>query len=47
MKYTSTIYEEAKVATKQIDYLNIIQQLPTTRLKNMRLKIRMVSNLKT
>ena len=34
MKYTSTVYEEAKVANKQVDYLNIIQQLPTTRLKN-------------
>src|SRR5687768_18290004 len=29
MKYTSTVYNEAKVANKQIDYLNIIQQLPT------------------
>ena len=34
MKYTSTVYNEAKVANKQIDYLNIIQQLPTTRIKN-------------
>ncbi|HET6542190.1 MAG TPA: VCBS repeat-containing protein [Chryseolinea sp.] len=33
MKYTSTVYEEAKVANKQVDYLNIIQQLPATRLK--------------
>lgn len=34
MKYTSTVYQDAKVANKQVDYLNIIQQLPVTRLKN-------------
>ena len=34
MKYTSTVYNDAKVANKQVDYLNIIQQLPTTRLNN-------------
>jgi hypothetical protein len=34
MKYTSTVYEEAKVANKSVDYLNLIQQLPVTRLSN-------------
>jgi enediyne biosynthesis protein E4 len=34
MKYTSTVYQDAKVSNKQVDYLNIIQQLPVTRLKN-------------
>ena len=38
MKYTSTVYNEAKVANKQVDYLNIIQQLPTTRLKKYAFK---------
>ncbi|HEX6224576.1 MAG TPA: FG-GAP-like repeat-containing protein, partial [Chryseolinea sp.] len=38
MKYTSTVYNEAKVANKQVDYLNIIQQLPTTRIKNYMFK---------
>lgn len=34
MKYTSTVYQEAKVANKPVDYLKLIQQLPTTRLSN-------------
>lgn len=34
MKYTSTVYQEAKVANRPVDYLNIIQQLPETRLAN-------------
>ncbi|MBA4056501.1 MAG: type IV secretion protein Rhs, partial [Marivirga sp.] len=34
MKYTSSVYNEAKVAHKPVDYLNLIQQLPTTRLGN-------------
>ncbi|WP_276374130.1 VCBS repeat-containing protein [Chryseolinea sp. H1M3-3] len=34
MKYTSTVYNEAKVANKTVDYLNLIQQLPVTRLNN-------------
>ena len=34
MKYTSTVYNEAKVANKQVDYLNLVQQLPVTRLSN-------------
>jgi hypothetical protein len=34
MKYTSTVYQEAKVANKPVDYLNIIQQLPETRVTN-------------
>jgi hypothetical protein len=38
MKYTSTVYEEAKVANKQVDYLNVIQRLPTTRLKKYAFK---------
>lgn len=32
MKYTSTVYQDAKNANKQVDYLSIIQQLPQTRL---------------
>ncbi len=38
MKYTSTVYNEAKVANKPVDYLNLIQQLPTTRLSNYTFK---------
>ena len=34
MKYTSTVYNEAKVANQQVDYLNLIQKLPVTRLNN-------------
>ena len=34
MKYTSTIYSEAKGANKPVDYLKLIQQLPQTRLSN-------------
>ncbi len=34
MKYTSTLYQNAKVANKQVDYLNLIQTLPQTRLAN-------------
>lgn len=34
MKYTSTVYTEAKTANRQVDYLSIIQQLPVTRLTN-------------
>lgn len=34
MKYTSTVYQEAKVANKPVDYLNIIQQLEETKLRN-------------
>ncbi len=34
MKYTSTVYNDAKVANKPVDYLTLIQQLPTTRLSN-------------
>jgi enediyne biosynthesis protein E4 len=34
MKYTSTVYHQAKVANQLVDYLNIIQQLPVTRLAN-------------
>lgn len=32
MKYTTTIYDEARVANKQVDYLKVIQSLPQTRL---------------
>jgi hypothetical protein len=38
MKYTSTVYNEAKAANKPVDYLNLIQQLPTTRLSNYAFK---------
>ncbi|HKZ36438.1 MAG TPA: VCBS repeat-containing protein, partial [Chryseolinea sp.] len=38
MKYTSTVYNEAKVANKPVDYLNLVQQLPTTRLSNYAFK---------
>ena len=34
MKYTSSVYQEAKGANKQVDYLQLIQQLPVTRLNN-------------
>ena len=34
MKYTSTVYNDAKVANQQVDYLRLIQQLPVTRLSN-------------
>ena len=34
MKYTSTVYNDAKVANQQVDYLKLIQQLPVTRLNN-------------
>ena len=34
MKYTSTVYNDAKVANQQVDYLKLIQQLPVTRLSN-------------
>jgi hypothetical protein len=34
MKYTSTVYQEAKVANKPVDYLNIIHQLPQTKITN-------------
>lgn len=34
MKYTSSVYNEAKVAHKPIDYLSLVQQLPSTRLGN-------------
>lgn len=34
MKYTSTVYQEAKVANKDVDYLSLIQQLPVTRVTN-------------
>src|SRR5690606_6536062 len=34
MKYTSTVYQEAKVANKEVDYLSLIQQLPETRITN-------------
>lgn len=38
MKYTSSIYNEAKATNKTVDYLNIIQQLPVTRLTNYAFK---------
>lgn len=34
MKYTSTVYNEAKEGRRQVDYLKLIQELPTTRLGN-------------
>ena len=34
MKYTSTVYNDAKVGNQQVDYLRLIQQLPVTRLSN-------------
>jgi hypothetical protein len=34
MKYTSTVYDEAKSANKPVDYLALIQQLPSTRVSN-------------
>lgn len=34
MKYTSTVYQEARVANKPVDYLTLIQQLPVTRVSN-------------
>lgn len=34
MKYTSTVYNDAKAANKPVDYLHLIQQQPVTRLSN-------------
>lgn len=34
MKYTTTVYDEARASNKPVDYLSIIQQLPATRLNN-------------
>ncbi len=32
MKYTTTVYDEARAANKPVDYLNVIQGLPQTRI---------------